>query len=65
MSYIYVCAYIFLQKKQISYANVYIYMESRKIELMNLFKGKKQRHRCREWAYGHIRRRRGWDKLRK
>ena len=30
-----------------------IYVESRKIVLMNLFARQKQRHRRREWTYGH------------
>ena len=29
-----------------------MYVESRKMLQMNLFTGREQRHRCREWAYG-------------
>ena len=43
----------------------YIYMEFRKIVLMNLFAGKGWRHRCREWACGHSRGRRGWEEWRR
>ena len=40
-------------------------MEFRKIVLMNLFAGKGWRHRCREWACGHSRGRRGWEEWRR
>ena len=32
---------------------MYIYMESRKMLLMNLFAGKEWRHRRRKWTCGH------------
>ena len=38
-----------------------IYIEIRKMVLMNLFAGKEWRHRCREWVFGHSRGRRGWN----
>jgi len=58
------------REKQISdinaYIYIYIYMESGKMVLMNLFAGQQWRHRHREQIYGHGGRggRRGWDKLR-
>ena len=39
-------------------------MKSRKVVLMNLLSGQEYRGRCREWACGHIKGRRGWDELR-
>ena len=33
------------EKKQILYINTYIYVESRKIVLINLFAGQEERHR--------------------
>ena len=41
--------------------NKCIYMESRKIILMNLFARKEWRHRCREWTWVHSRGRKEWD----
>ena len=41
-----------------------IYMESRKMVLMNLLAGQEYKHRHREWTCGHSRGRRGWAKLR-
>ena len=38
------------RKANITYS--YIYMESRKIILMNLFEGQQRRHRPREQTYG-------------
>ena len=39
---------------------LFIYMESRKMMLMNLFAGQEWRHRRREWACGHSR---GWERV--
>ena len=39
---------------------MYIYMEFRKMVLMNLFAGQQWRCRHREQTYGHSRGRRGW-----
>ena len=33
--------------------------------LMNLFAGKKWRHKDREWTCGHSRGKRGWDEWKK
>ena len=44
------------QKEKNKYSlltDIYIYMESRKMALMNLFLGKEWRHRCRERTCGH------------
>ena len=46
-------------------SNINIYMESRKMVLMNLFTGKEWRRRCREWTCEHSGARRGWEELRK
>ena len=53
------------QKGKNKYILKQIYMESRKIVLMNPFTGKEWRHRCREQACGYSRGRRRWDELRK
>ena len=52
------------KEKEIVYINECIYMESRKIVLMDLFAGKQWRHRFRKQTCGHSRGRRGWGKLR-
>ena len=41
-----------------------IYMESRKMILMNVFAGQQWRRRQTEQTHGHSRGRRGWDELR-
>ena len=41
------------QKEKNKYINTHICIESGKMVLMNLFAGKEQRHRRREWACGH------------
>ena len=41
-----------------------MHKEFRKMVLMSLFAGQKERHRCREHTCGHRRQRRGWDKQR-
>jgi len=41
---------------------MYIYMEFRKMVLMNLFAGQQWRRRHREQTCGHNGERRGWDK---
>ena len=43
----------------------HIYMESRKMVLLNLFAGKEWRHRHRERTCGHSGGKRGWDEWRK
>ena len=43
---------------------IYMYMESRKMVLMNLFSGQQRRHRHREQTCESSRERRGWDDLR-
>ena len=34
------------------------------MDLMDLFAGQEQRHRCREWTCGHSGGKKGWDELR-
>ena len=43
---------------------MYIYMESRKMVLMNLFAGQQWKHTHRDQTCGHSEGRRGWDELR-
>ena len=52
------------QKEKNKYCTVNIYMESRKMVLMNLFSGQEERLRHREQTNGYSEHRRGWDKLR-
>ena len=52
------------QKEKNKYCTVNIYMESRKMVLMNLFSGQEERLRHREQTNGYSGHRRGWDKLR-
>ena len=47
--------------RQMLYINTYMYMESRKMVLMNPFAEQKYRCRCRQQICGGLR---GWDKLR-
>ena len=49
------------RKTNIIYSHIYV--DSRKMVLMNLFAGQEYRRKHREWACGHSRGRRGWDKL--
>ena len=52
------------ERKKNKYINTHICIESGKMVLMNLFAGKEQRHRRREWACGHSWGREGgmnWD----
>ena len=44
--------------------HIYIYIESRKMVLMNLFAGQEQRCRLKEQPCGYRGGRRGWDELR-
>ena len=41
------------QKEKNKYLSMHIYMESRKMVLMNLFAGQQRRQRYREQTYGH------------
>ena len=41
------------QKEKDKYCNIYIYIESRKMVLKNLFTGQQWRNRHREQTYGH------------
>ena len=43
---------------------MHMYMETRKMVLMNLFAEQQWRHRHREETFGHSGRSRGWDDLR-
>ena len=52
------------QKRKTDIIYKYIYLESRKIVLMNLFAGPQWRHRHREEPCGHSEGRRGRDKFR-
>ena len=56
-----------VRKRKILNSNVYIYiyMECRKMVLMNLFAGQQWRYRCREQTSGHSWGRRGREELRK
>ena len=44
--------------------HIYVYMESRKMALMNLFAGKEWRRRCRERTWGHCKGKRERDERR-
>ena len=48
----------------LTHTHIYIYMESRKMVLMILFRGQQRRHRCKEQTYSHSAGGRGWDDLR-
>ena len=43
---------------------IYIYLEYRKMVLMNLLMGKKWKYRYREWMCGHSGGRKEWDEQR-
>ena len=42
-----------------------IYMESRKVVMMNLFAGQQRRHRHKNQTFGHSEEGRGWESLRR
>ena len=52
------------QKEKNKYHVLVIYMESRKMVLMNLTSGKRWRHRHKEQICGHGGGKREWDELR-
>ena len=52
------------QKRKTNIIYRHMYLECRKMVLMNLFAGQGKRHRQREQTCGHSRERRGWEELR-
>ena len=43
----------------LTHTHTHMYVESRKMVLINLFAGQEYRHRCRKWTWGHSRATRG------